>query len=153
MDMKSSLPAYLSEHSSEEITSRTIEDIVSFNLKDLKNRAPYGQALFDGIIADTTSNEEFEKIKSELERNSRSFFDELMKTYNLDAVLSINNFHAGFAAVAKYPCMTLSMGYKEDGEPQGITLIVQNDQEILLYQLAFRMEEELKARKMPEKYK
>mgnify|MGYP001953159742 CR=1 FL=1 len=44
-----------------------------------------------------------------------------MDTHNLDGFLSINNYHAAFAAVAEYPALTVPMGYTEEGEPKGLT--------------------------------
>jgi amidase len=153
MDMKSDLPAYLSNDASSEIVFRNIEDIIRFNGDDLPVRAPYGQSLFEGIVKDTTSATSFKKIKTDLENTGKTFFNHLFNTNALNAVLSINNMHAAVAAVAKYPCLTIPMGYKDDGEPHGITLIGPSGSESTLYHLAFNMEAKSKCRKTPEKYK
>lgn len=153
MDMKSDLPAYLSTFASSEIVFSNIEDIIRFNVDDLPVRAPYGQSLFEGIVQDTTSATSFNKIKTDLENTGKTFFNDLFNKNKLNAVLSINNMHAAIAAVAKYPCLTIPMGYKDDGEPHGITLIGPSGSESALYHLAFNMEAKSKCRKTPEKYK
>jgi len=152
MDMKSDLPAYLSKYASAHVTFRSIEDIISYNTEVLSIRAPYGQALFEGIVKDTTSETSFKKIKDDLETSGKSYFESLMNSNKLDAVLSINNMHAAIAAVAKYPCLTIPMGYKSDGEPHGITLIGPSGTEAKLYQLAYKLEEKTKIRKVPANY-
>ena len=87
-------------------------------------RIPYGQSIFDGILKDSTTLEELQVIKNRLEKNGRLFFDTAYGSRtNLDAILSINNYHAGYAAVAKYPALTIPMGYKETGEPISLTFI------------------------------
>jgi amidase len=58
---------------------------------------PYGQALFPGILADTTSQQELDTIKAILEANRYKFFNLALEEDKLDAFLSINNYHAGYA--------------------------------------------------------
>ena len=63
-------------------------------LRILCLRIPYGQALFEGILTDSTSAEALEKIKATLKKNGRTFFNTAMDKHELDAILSINNYHA-----------------------------------------------------------
>src|SRR5690606_24161940 len=123
MDMKADLPEYLAAHGSEKLQVRNVEDIVEYNLQDSLLRSPYGQALFEGIVKDTTSPEELERIKSELQKNGRRFFDIPMQAHDLDVVLSVDNYHAALAAVAKYPALAVPMGVLPTGEPKSITFI------------------------------
>ncbi|MGB7392776.1 MAG: amidase family protein, partial [Pricia sp.] len=113
---------------------------------------PYGQAHFEGLLADPTSAEGLMEIKSTLEKNGRIFFDTAMDKHNLDAILSINNYHAGYAAVAKYPALTVPMGYQEDGEPISLTFIAKSFQEDKLLRLGRAFEEATQARKLPKDY-
>ena len=86
-------------------------------------------------------------------KNGKIFFDTPMQEFDLDVVLSINNYHAGFAAVAKYPCLTVPMGYQDDGEPINLTFIAEPFSEQKLLQLGYAFEQLTKARKLPENYK
>ena len=52
-----------------------------------------------------------------------------MKSNQLNGILSINNYHAGFAAVAEYPAVTVPMGYSDNGAPKGLTFIATRLQE------------------------
>ncbi|WP_424001709.1 amidase family protein [Maribacter sp. IgM3_T14_3] len=124
IDMRNDLKKYLKENTDPELVKITsIKDVVTFNIADSLVRIPYGQALFEGILSDTTTIAQLEEIKSNLEKNGQTFFDTAMDKYKLDAVLSINNYHAGYAAVAKYPALTIPMGYKTSGEPISLTFI------------------------------
>lgn len=153
MDMKKDLPLYLREFTNDSLVSVTgVEDVVAFNKRDTLRRVPYGQALFEGIIADTTSQLDLERIKENLERNGRRFFDEALNTHKLDAILSINNYHAGYAAVAKYPALTVPMGYKTSGEPISLTFIAKPFEEANLLQFGYAFEQLLPARKQPSLY-
>ncbi len=154
IDMRNDLPAYLKKHSdSEKVKIKSVADAVAFNAEDSLLRIPYGQPLFEGILADSTTTEELEKIKSNLETKGRAFFDSAMNEHQLDAVLSINNYHAGFAAVAKYPALTVPMGYKASGEPISLTFIGKPFKEAHLLRLGAAFEKEFQARKMPKGYK
>ena len=116
------------------------------------NRAPYGQALFIGIVKDSATDEEFAAIKDTLKTNGTRFFEKPMKEHNLDAVLSINNYHAGYAAVAKFPALTVPMGYTSENRPKGLTFIGQPFTEAKLLQFAYIFEKTTERRKTPENY-
>ncbi|WP_249356209.1 amidase family protein [Maribacter sp. ACAM166] len=75
-----------------------------------------------------------------------------MDEHKLDAVLSVNNFHAGYAAVAKYPALTVPMGYKESGEPVSLTFIGKQFSEANLLRIGKAFEKESKVRVMPKGY-
>ena len=155
IDMKNDLPQYLNANvqNKEEIPMHSLKDIVEFNLADSLLRIPYGQSIFDSILKDSTSIDELQLIKNRLEENGRLFFDTPMDQHRLDAILSINNYHAGFAAVAKYPALTVPMGYKETGEPVSLTFISKQFQEPGLLKLGHAFESATKIRKPPTMYK
>jgi amidase len=152
IDMKNDLPFYLIDHASDNIKFKSVADIVAFNKEELGIRAPYGQQLFEGIVADSTTQEQLEGVKESLQTNGRLYFDTALNADKLDAILSINNYHAGYAAVAKYPALALPMGYKESGEPINLSLIVKPYQESKLLQLGAGIEKVLQARKTPKNY-
>ncbi len=152
IDMRNDLPKYIEGHAGSNVAIKGIEDAVSFNLEDTLIRIPYGQQLFLGIMKDSTSAEELKKIKENLKIIARNYFDESIDTYKLDAVLSINNYHAGYAAVAKYPALTVPMGYTKKGEPKGLTFISKPFSEAKLMQLAQAYQLETEERKIPSNY-
>lgn len=153
LDMRDDLPKYLSNYTdASKVEIKSIADAVRFNNADSLVRIPYGQALFTGILADSTTTTELDAIKANLEANGRRFFDEAMDKHELDAVLSINNYHAGYAAVAKYPALTVPMGYKESGEPISLTFIGKQFSEAELLRIGRAYEEQSKVRVMPKGY-
>ncbi len=154
MDMKVDLPAYIRTQVRDtlDVQVRNIADVVAFNLQDTLLKVPYGQALFEGILSDSTTTSELEQIKEMLEVNGRLYFDQAMEEFELDAVLSINNYHAGYAAVAKYPALTVPMGYRTSGEPVSLTFIAKPFEEQKLFQLGYAYERATQIRKMPELY-
>lgn len=153
IDMRNDLPKYLGNYSNpEKVKIKSVADAVAFNASDSLIRIPYGQVRFEGILKDSTTTEELEKIKSDLEKKGRQFFDVAMDKHSLDAVLSINNYHAGFAAVAKYPALAMPMGYKTTGEPISLTFIGKPFKEADLLRLGAAFEKEFQARQQPKGY-
>ena len=151
IDMKHDLPEYLAEHADKNILVKSINEVRLFNLKDSLLRAPYGQQLFDGIVEDKTTLEELAIIKEQLSTEGKKYLQAL-KDENLEAILSINNYHSGFAAVAKYPTLTVPMGYKNSGEPISLTFIGIPFTEIKLLEIGYAFEQLTKVRKMPKNY-
>jgi len=152
LDMKKDLPNYMDNFANKNIALRTVSDVMSFNLKDSSKTMPYGQNLFKGIVEDNGSEEYLERIKDTLSSNGKQYFDLPMKAFNLDGFLSINNYHAAFAAVAEYPALTVPMGYTDDGVPKGLTFIAKRLQEKQLLEWAYVYEQASKARVAPKDY-
>lgn len=154
IDMRNDLPSYLRNYTDPNLVKiKSIEDAVAFNNNDSLVRIPYGQALFNGIVSDTTTSSELEEIKLNLEINGRTFFNSAMEKNRLDAILSINNYHAGYAAVAKYPALTVPMGYKPSGEPISLTFIGKQFAEAKLLRIGKAYEEKFPVRIMPTDYR
>lgn len=152
LDMKKDLPTYFKNHTGKDISFASVQDIIDFNKKDSITSMPYGQKLFYGIVNDKASEKEFSDMKKVLYENGKTFFDAPIKKHNLDAVLSINNYHAAFAAVAEYPALTVPMGYTEEGEPKGLTFIGKPFAEKALLGYAYVYEQASKKRKAPKGY-
>ncbi|GAA4269744.1 amidase family protein [Hyunsoonleella aestuarii] len=152
LDMKVDLQMYLSKYAGKEVTVKTVQDVIHFNQKDSVNIMPYGQKLFKGIVADNATDDEFLEIKNTLKNNGKRFFDNPMTAHELDGFLSINNYHAGFAAVAEYPAITVPMGYTSLGEPEGLTFISKPLSERELLGWAYVYEHASKRREMPKNY-
>lgn len=151
-DMKRDLPAYFSATSTAGFSNLDVQKIINFNSSDSLRYMPYNQARLDGVLADTVSAQRLVNIKKQLNKNASSFFDTPIKTHKLDAVLSINNYHAAYAAIAFYPCLTVPMGYSELGEPKGLTFIAPSFNEEKLLSIAAGYENISKQRKLPKGY-
>jgi amidase len=152
LDMKKDLPAYMSNYANPSVKISTVQDVIDFNTQDSINFMPYGQALFRGIVADKGDAQYLRRIKDTLKTNGRKFFEQPFNANNLDGFLSINNYHAGYAAVAEYPAITVPMGYAENGAPKGLTFIARPNQEKNLLKWAKSYEQVSKKRIPPEDY-
>lgn len=149
LDMKKDLPEYFEKYGGD-VEFSTVQDVMDYNTGDTLLRSPYGQKLFQGIVADSATPKEFAAIKDTLSTNGKRFFEVPMQKHNLDGILSINNYHAGFAAVAHYPAITIPMGYGEDNAPKGLTIISRPFTEEALYMYALGYEQVSKMRRSPE---
>lgn len=154
IDMRNDLPSYIQTQvkNKDAVKIESIADAVAFNASDSLVRIPYGQSLFEGILADSTTAAGLEEIKSTLQKNGRIFFDTAMDEHNLEAILSVNNNHAGYAAVAEYPALTVPMGYRETGEPANLTFIAKPFHEDELFSLGKAFEDATRIRHIPENF-
>jgi len=152
LDMKRDLALYMDTYANDSISLRTVSDVVEFNALDSLGTMPYGQGLFRGIVADVGTDEDLERIKDTLKANGQRFFLEPMRSLELQGFLSINNYHAGYAAVAEYPAITVPMGYTQDGEPKGLTFISTRLREKMLLEWAYAYEQATKHRKAPQDF-
>ncbi len=152
LDMQADLPLYFENFSSKNNDFNGVQSIIDFNNGDSLNRAPYGQKIFQGIVSDTATKKEFKEIKNILKANGRAYFEQMMKAHQLDGVLSINNYHAGYAAVAEYPALTVPMGLSLNSEPKGLTFIAKPFCEADLYNWGYHYEKAAQPRPSPKHY-
>ena len=151
-DMKRDMPAYLANYAGPDVPFRTMDDLVAHNAQDTLIRIPYGQYRFTEIVADETSDDSLAVVRDFLNAEGVRFFETHFQAYDLDAILSINNYNAGQAAVAKYPALTVPMGYAADGEPRGLTFIGRPFTEDDLLKLGYAFEQATKKRVPPAGY-
>jgi amidase len=152
-DIRIDLPNYLKQYSSKELTLRTVSDIVAYNKKDSLDKIPYGQGRFEKILDTNLSAKELDQLRVKLHDAGVTLFEQTMTEHQLDVILSINNWNAGEAAAANYPCLTVPMGYAKTGAPIGITFISRPFKEDMLMKIGYAFEQGTKARKLPKDYK
>lgn len=151
-DMQRDFPKYMSQDAGSNVKVRTVKDVVQFNLGDIQVRAPYGQALFEGVVAEDITDEDFEKLKKKYKELGQQYFNTPMDNHKLNAIVSINNYNAGQAAMAEYPAITVPMGYECNGEPKNLTFIAKSMQEQKLIEIAYAYEQATHRRKTPTDY-
>lgn len=145
---KNDVNQYLKNIGSQEIKS--IEDVIKFNKEDLENRATYGQDLIEMAQENNFTEEE---IKKEIENNRKAAGDAIdmtLKDNGVEVLLTLSNYFSGVYAPAGYPAITVPAGYRESGEPIGITLIASKFEEGKLIKAAYSYEEGTKNRKEPK---
>ena len=148
-DMIRDLPHYFNTAAAPEFAGMDVAGAMAFNRKDSTLHMPYGQARFEGIVADPITEGGLDSLIADLHAEGRRFFDEPMAAHELDAMLSINNYHAAYAAVAYYPGLTVPMGYYAGGEPAGLTFFAPSHEEERLLGLAAAYEAATKQRRAP----
>lgn len=152
-DMRIDLPKYLNKYASDDITLRSMKEIVEYNKQDSLIKIPYGQARFAGATTVDLKPEELIQLRTRLHSEGVRYFETPMVEHQLDAILVIDNLNAGYAAAAKYPCLTIPMGYTETGQPTGLTFIARPFDEDKLLKMGYAFEQATKVRKLPEEYK
>ncbi|MEZ4782411.1 MAG: amidase family protein [Flavobacteriaceae bacterium] len=152
LDMRKDLPQYLNVYANPTIEVKSVSDIIEFNKTDSLDIMPYGQKLFNGIVVDEGDETYLKMIKDSLNYIGKTFFDQPQKANKLDGFLSINNYHAGLAAVAEYPAITVPMGYEANGKPKGLTFIGKRLSEKQLLEYAYAYEQATKKRRTPKNY-
>ena len=152
-DMTVDLPNYIKNYGSSSLPFQSVANLVAYNKLDSANRMPYGQGRFAGVLKTNISADEITQLRTSIRKNGVSYFEKPMQQHQLGVILSINNRSAGLAAAANYPCLTVPMGYRPNGEPVGITFIARPFEEDKLLKLGHAYEQASKARKQPEAYK
>ena len=151
-DMKRDLPKYISDYANKDIQVYNVTDIVEFNNKDTLTHAPYGQYIFNEIKEDKVSDSELEQMKINTKSQATNYLNKIMTNNDFDIFISVDNSMARIAAAAHFPALTIPMGYRSDGQPSNITFIAKSKNEQLLYNIAYKYENQSKRRVAPKKY-
>ena len=151
-EMKTALPNYFNSQANSTLFGNDVQSIIDFNKQDSILRMPYGQTRLEGVVAEELTDDELQSLVNRLNHAATSFFNTPIDTHNLDAILSLNNYHAAYAAAAFYPCLTVPMGYTLQGEPKNLTFIAPSFQEQKLYSLGAAFESLTRYRELPKGY-
>jgi amidase len=151
-EMVRDLALYLQEFASAEVTVDSVTAVKAFNEQALEVRAPYGQALFDMMSELNYSAEQTEALRIELQDQATSYLGDVFAGLELDVLLSVNNRHAGLAALANYPALTIPMGYEDNGKPINLTFYAPSFNEQILVDIGLQFEKLSFARRPPAGY-
>ncbi|GMQ57799.1 amidase family protein [Vallitalea sediminicola] len=129
---------------------KAIEEITGFNNRDLENRAYYGQYFIEKARDITMTEEENIEFLSHNRLNTSSAIDEALEDNKVDVLISLNNYLSGIYPIAGYPAITVPAGYRESGEPVGLTITSTKFSEGILIKTAYAYEQGTKHRKQPD---
>ena len=151
-EMKIDLPNYFNSQANPSLYGKDVQSIIDYNEQDSLLRMPYGQGRLEGVVAEELTDDQLQSLVDRLHHAATSFFKAPIETHNLDAVLSINNYNAAYAAAAFYPCISVPMGYTGQGEPKNLTFVAPSFQEQKLYSLGAAYESLTRHRELPKGY-
>lgn len=159
-EMVRDLASYLQHDASPNVIIENLSGLQTFNLAAPEERAPYGQALVDQMVgfetffeSDAQAGEgEIARLKHHVVSEVGGYLDALFSLHNLDALVRINNSGASAGAFANYPALTIPAGYRETGQPVGVTFYAPSFQEQRLIDIGLKLEETGALRRPPPKY-
>lgn len=122
-----------------------LKDLISFNEKDRKRRARYGQDLLEAAVADAAGKEEILASIGE----ARKIMDVLLDEEGLDAIAFLNTTESTLAAAAGYPELTIPFGADRKGVPQGVTFAAGEGEDVKLLELGYAFEKSVNGRLTP----
>lgn len=120
---------------------KTLAAIHQYNQEQAEIRVPYGDVLHVMALEDKTREDEINDLVLYNQQTTALEIDRLMAVYQLDAIASFGNSLSGPYAPAGYPALTVPAGYKETGEPYGLTLIARAYEDIKLFHMAYSYEQ------------
>ena len=159
-EMVRDLASYLQHDASPNVIIENLSGLQTFNLAAPEERAPYGQALVDQMVgfetffeSDAQAGEgEIARLKHHVVSEVGGYLYALFSLHNLDALVRINNSGASAGAFANYPALTIPAGYRETGQPVGVTFYAPSFQEQRLIDIGLKLEETGALRRPPPKY-
>ena len=154
------LTSYLREDAGPDVVVDGVRSLQAFNLQNLAERAPYGQALLDMMVSlsdeiQANADEAVGAIaifRESLQLSAKTYLNSLFERYTLDALINLNSQGAQIAAVANYPALTMPVGYRENGKPVGLTFFAQSFREQRLVDIGISLETVSTARIFPKGY-
>jgi amidase len=132
---------------------RTLADLIAFNKAHCPDELVYyGQEIFE--MAEATSGNlndpDYVAARAKALNMARSGIDNALANDNLDAIVAPHAGNTTAPAVAGYPDLALPVGIRSSGKPVGMQMYSTFLQEPKLLALAYDLEQEMQARKLPE---
>lgn len=129
---------------------QSLAEVVAFNAADIDNRAPFGQDLMEKALALELTAAEYEALVTQNRQTGTDTIRELLRTYQLDAILSLSNHFTRLYAPAGFPAITVPAGFRATGEPLGVTFVGDYLADGQLLQLAYAFEQASQVRRPPD---
>lgn len=127
---------------------QSLKEIITYNKNKAEIRMPYGELLLEGALDQKNSKKEIEAIIDKNRLLSRDALNSLIEDNQIEVIASFSNELSGIYAPAGYPAITVPAGYRENGEPYGVTFVAKALEDQKLFQVAYAYEKGTKHRKV-----
>lgn len=151
-EFKSGINAYLSSLGSN-APVKSLREIIEYNETNSEKTLKYGQTILvqsENTSGNLTEPEYINARLRDIRLSSVEGIDRVLQEYKLDAILFPSFYGCDIAARAGYPSITVPAGYKNTGEPFGITFTAGAFSEPTLIKLAYSYEQRSRMRKPPK---
>ena len=135
-EMKPGINAYL-DSLGQGAPVKNLSEILAYNQADLKNRAPYGQALLEQSNKTEITEEDAQALVEGYRELTQSALTKALE--GVDIIVSIATELTTIYAMAGTPALTIPAGKRESGEPVGATFLVEENElsNLFLYGYAY----------------
>jgi amidase len=129
---------------------RSLAQVIAFNAEDPETRAPFGQDLLIAAQESRTTDAEYREASTRSASRARELIDGMLADHDLEMLVAIGMpFYVSYPA-AGYPAVIIPAGYRDSGEPVGLTFIGGFLGERALLRAAFSFEQRVWVRRAPE---
>lgn len=125
---------------------KSLDELVSYNKKDLAVRARYGQ----GFVEETAKVKWDPQYSQKQVALAKEKLAQAQADKKVDAFVFFNNEAVLLPAMAGAPEITVPFGLNDEGEPQGATFVSLPGDDINLLRLAYSFEQGTKLRVQPQ---
>ncbi|BBM84638.1 amidase family protein [Candidatus Uabimicrobium amorphum] len=127
----------------------TLEEIIRFNYQQPRKYAPFGQGILRTSVKSKMTKEQQDVLVEENRKITRQVIDDLLEKNDVDVLATLSNYFTLVYAPCGYPAISIPLGYRDSGEPIGMTLVARKNQDAMLLQIAYAYEQKYKPRKKP----
>lgn len=101
---------------------RSLEEVIAFNLHN-PTAAPYGQDLLQASQAEPMSAEDYRALVEQNRKTGMATLRELMKPNGVTVLMAISNSLSLYTSTSGFPVLNFPAGYRDSGEPVGVSLV------------------------------
>ncbi|RIH81724.1 Glutamyl-tRNA(Gln) amidotransferase subunit A [Calidithermus terrae] len=127
---------------------RSLEQVIAFNAHN-PAAAPYGQDLLQASQAEPMSAEDYRALVEHNRRTGMATLRDLMSQNGVSLLVTVSNSLSLYTSTSGFPVLNLPAGYRDSGEPVGVSLVGDLLEDAHLISLAQAISERLNARRPP----
>lgn len=127
----------------------TLQEIVNFNKQQPCSYAPFGQGILTFSLNSKITTKQQDALVESNRKITQQVIDELLEKNDIDVIATLSNYFTLVYAPCGYPAVSIPLGYRDNGEPIGMTLVARKNQDDMLLQIAYAYEQQYKSRQKP----
>ncbi len=129
---------------------RSLAEVIAFNAEDPGERAPFGQDMLGAAQASSATDAEYREASARSVSRAREWIDGMLADRDLEMLVAMGSSFFVSYPPAGYPAVSVPAGYRESGEPVGLSFIGGFLGERALLRAAFSFEQKVRARRAPK---
>ncbi|WP_372367886.1 amidase family protein [Candidatus Uabimicrobium sp. HlEnr_7] len=119
----------------------SLQEVFNYNNRQKNKYAPFGQGIIRYSLKKKITKQQYQVLVQNNREITKKTLDNLFDKNDIEIIATLSNYFTSVYAPCGYPAISIPLGYRDSGEPIGMTLIAKEHEDKKLLDIAYSYEQ------------